>query len=71
MLSLLPNECTGDHRDKPLRAKVAILLSACTVHFMRLKLFVPKGLLSSLPPLVVLSLLLVPLRVLYSPAPAA
>lgn len=38
-----------------------------TVHFMRLKLFVPKGLPSSFFPLVILSLLLVPLQVLYSP----
>lgn len=28
MLSLLPNECTGDHQDKPLQAKVVVPISA-------------------------------------------
>ena len=46
MLSLLPNERTGDHRDKPSLARPAVHTFLPTVHFTHLKLFVPKGLAS-------------------------
>lgn len=47
MLSLLPNERTGDHRDKRLQARPMVHISAYSmVHFTHLKLFVPKGLAS-------------------------
>ena len=46
MLSLLPNERTGDHRDKPSLARPAVHTFLPIVHFTHLKLFVPKGLAS-------------------------
>ena len=57
MLSLLPNECTGDHRDKRLQARPVEHISAHgMVHCMHLKLFALKC-LPFFPTCVILSLL--------------
>lgn len=51
MLSLLPNERTGDHRDKRSQARPVVHISAYSiVHFTHLKLFPPKCLTFFFPP---------------------